>query len=247
MLPGASQLASGAGDIIVFLPRNLVATIDATIETGGEHHIESDPGIQLNLQSPSGSGIVHATGLLNGGGELLKLRTTAGKIRLHFLDSQIALRESLIRDQKERLAGHLDDSGFLPVSNPVGPPIPPPPGEFSRSETKGDWLETMVDRVEAAFLGGVREDPDDFKKRISYSPPPEYPSIARRAGIQGIVLLQVRLNKDGRIEVEKLIEGEPALADAAMAAVKQWRAKPEWSNGKPLDVISTVSFKFQLR
>jgi TonB family protein len=247
MLPGASQLSSGAGDIVVFLPRNLVATLEATIESGGEHHIEADSGIPLNVQSPAGngSGAVHATGLLNGGGELLKLRTTAGKIRLHFLDSQIALRESLIRDQKERLAERFDDGGFLPVNNPMGTPNPPPV-EFSRSETKGDWLDTMVDRVEAAFLGGVREDPDDFKKRITYSPHPEYPSIARRAGIQGVVLLQVRVGKDGHVEVEKLIEGQPALADAAMAAVKQWRAKPEWSNGKPVDVISTVSFKFQL-
>jgi TonB family protein len=248
MLPGASQLSSGAGDIVVFLPRNLVATLDATIETGGEHHIESDSGIQLKFQSPSGngSGVVHATGLLNGGGELLKLRTTAGKIRLHFLDSQIALRESLIRDQKERLAEHFDDNGFLPVSNSLGTPPPPPPAELSRTETKGDWLDAMVDRVEAALLGGVREDPDDFKKRITYSPHPQYPSIARRAGIQGNVLLQVRLNKDGRVEVEKLIDGQPALADAAIAAVKQWRAKPEWVNGKPVEVISTVAFKFQL-
>jgi len=247
-LPGASQLASGAGDIIVFLPRNLAATIDASIETGGEHHIETDSGLQLHLQSSSstGSGPVHATGVLNGGGELLKLRTTAGRIRLHFLDSQIALRESLIRDQKERLAEHLADGDFPAGNNGTGTP-PATPADFSRPESKGDWLDSLMDRLEIAVRGGVREDPDDFRKRITHSPPPEYPIIARRAGIQGVVLLQVRLGKDGRFEVEKLIQGEPALADAAMAALKQWRAKPEWVNGKPVDVISTVSFRFQLR
>jgi len=37
------------------------------------------------------------------------------------------------------------------------------------------------------------------------------------------VKLQVRVKKDGSVEVQKLLEGDPALADAAIAAVKQWR------------------------
>jgi TonB family protein len=248
-LAGASQLATGAGDIIVFLPRNLAATIDATAETGGEHRIEADPALQLNVQSPANHapGPVHATGVLNGGGELLKLRTTAGKIHLEFLDYQIALRESLIREQKERLAHHPGDGELLPVSSLPEPLLPPMPPEAPRLENKGDWLDGMMDRLESAILGGVREDTDEFRKRIVYSPPPAYPDFARRAGVQGVVRLQVRLSKDGRIEVQKILEGEPALADAAIAAVKQWRAKPEWVNGNPVDVISTVTFNFKLR
>jgi protein TonB len=60
------------------------------------------------------------------------------------------------------------------------------------------------------------------------------------------VKLQVRLKKDGSVEVQKLLEGEPALSDAAIAAVKQWRARPASINGKPVEVISTVTFNFQL-
>jgi TonB family protein len=56
----------------------------------------------------------------------------------------------------------------------------------------------------------------------------------------------VRVKKDGSVEVQKLLEGEPALADAAIAAVKQWRAKPASINGQPVEVISTVTFNFQL-
>jgi outer membrane biosynthesis protein TonB len=44
-----------------------------------------------------------------------------------------------------------------------------------------------------------------------------------------------------------LLQGEPVLADAAIAAVKQWRGKPAWINGKQVEVISTVTFNFQLR
>jgi outer membrane biosynthesis protein TonB len=44
----------------------------------------------------------------------------------------------------------------------------------------------------------------------------------------------------------KILEGEPVLADAAIATVKQWRAKPASVNGKPVEVTSAVTFNFQL-
>jgi outer membrane biosynthesis protein TonB len=54
------------------------------------------------------------------------------------------------------------------------------------------------------------------------------------------------VKKDGSVEVQKLLEGEPALADAAINAVKTWRARPALINGKQVEVISTVKFDFQL-
>src|SRR6266436_3674530 len=48
-LAGASQLASGNGDILVFLPRNLAANIDAMVMNGGEGHIEADPALHLSF------------------------------------------------------------------------------------------------------------------------------------------------------------------------------------------------------
>jgi TonB family protein len=244
-LPGASQLASGAGDIVVYLPRNLAATIDATVEAGGEHRIEADPALALSIRTPAnqGAGPAHATAILNGGGAPLKLHTTAGKIRLQFLDSEIALRESLIREQKERLNQRLHEVQFAPVAISQAPPEPPGAPQI---ENWNDRLDSWMDKLEIALLGSMREDADEFQRRLVYSPRPAYPEIARRAGVQGIVKLQVHLTKDGRVEVQKLLEGEPALADAAIAAVKQWRAKPMWASGKPVEVTSTVTFNFQL-
>jgi protein TonB len=103
-----------------------------------------------------------------------------------------------------------------------------------------------MDKLEIRILGGVREDGDDFQKRIVSAPRPEYPEVARKAGIEGVVRLQVRLTQDGKLQVQKLLEGNTVLADAAMAAVKTWRGKPVWMDGKPVDVISTVSFEFHL-
>jgi outer membrane biosynthesis protein TonB len=57
----------------------------------------------------------------------------------------------------------------------------------------------------------------------------------------------VRIKQDGHVEVQKVLEGEPVLVDAAIDAVKQWQAKPAWLNGKKTEVISTVTFNFQLR
>ena len=240
-LGGASQLASGNGDIVVFLPRNLAATIDATVTTGGLRHIEADPALHLTVQSSNtGTGPVHAIAVLNGGGALLKLHTSAGKIRLQFLDSETALRESLMREQKERINQRLQEHQIERVKIDRGPVAAPEPGP------KTDWLESWLANLEVAFTGGLHEDPDDFQKRLTYCPKPSYPALAQRAGIQGIVKVQVRVTKDGRVEVQKVLEGEPALADAAVAAMKRWQAKPAWINGKKVVVISTVKFDFQL-
>jgi hypothetical protein len=56
----------------------------------------------------------------------------------------------------------------------------------------------------------------------------------------------VRATRDGHSEVEKLVEGSPALADAAITAVKQWRVSQAWMVGKRGDVITTLTFNFQL-
>jgi outer membrane biosynthesis protein TonB len=55
------------------------------------------------------------------------------------------------------------------------------------------------------------------------------------------------MSKNKRWAVEKVLEGEPALVDAATTAVRQWRLNPEEWDGKKVDVISTVTFNFQLR
>src|SRR5579863_5831820 len=227
-LAGASQLSSGDGDIVVFLPRNLAANIEAFVESGGARHIEADPALHLTFDPPvnRNAGPLHAVTALNGGGPLLKLRTTAGNIHLQFLDSQVALRDSLIREQKERLTQRLTD---LPQLAPVASKeFLPVEGSSPESEERGDWLESWMAKLEIAFFGGLREDPGEFEKRLVYHPPPAYPELARRAGIEGMVKLQVVVTKDGRVELQKVLEGAPVLADVASEAVNRWRAKPVW-------------------
>jgi TonB family protein len=247
-LTGASQLSSGAGDIIVFLPRNLAATIDAMVETGGTGRIDADPALPLSfqLQSNRNSGPVRAMGVLNGGGPTLKLRTTVGKIRLQFLDTDPELRFSLIREQRDRI-DRTRDSDFptLRIATPV-----PPASKMDDPpvlEGKNDWLGDWMDHFEVWLFGGLREDPNDFLKRVIARPQPSYPELARHAGIQGVVKLQVKVKSDGSMEVQKVLEGEPVLAEAATEAVnKKWRAKPAVINGVKVEIISTLTFDFEL-
>jgi TonB family protein len=250
-LSGASQLISGEGDIVVFLPRNLAANIEAIVEHGGEHRIQADPALALQIaKSVQSNGPMKAVAALNGGGPILKLKTTGGRIKLQYLESEPALWDAMMRDQRARMER---DLAMTPVPvramqwpeaylspNPAPRPAPQP-------EQYSVWPGTWVDRIEMRLLGGVREDGDDFLKRVVSAPPPGYPEVARKAGIEGVVRLQVRLKQDGRIEVEKLLDGDTVLADAAIAAVKQWRGKPVAMDGKPVDVISTVKFEFHLR
>jgi TonB family protein len=236
-LPGASQLSSSTGDIVVFLPRNIMATIDATVDNGGTQRIEADPSLLLNLQTrPEGS--LHAYGALNGGGAVLKLHTAAGKIRLQYLDTETTLRQSMVDEEKRRLV----NIGFSRESAPQESQVP----ADTSPDAKADWIDQWINRLESMFLGGMREDAEEFKKRLIASPPPEYPQLARRAGLQGVVRMQVRVKTDGSLSVDKIIEGEPALADAATSAIRQWRARPGQLGDKKVDVITTVTFNFQL-
>jgi protein TonB len=75
---------------------------------------------------------------------------------------------------------------------------------------------------------------------------PNYPQLAKQARIQGTVVLQAEISKDGTIQNLQLISGHPMLAPAAIEAVRQWRYKPYLLNGEPVAVETTVQVNFSL-
>jgi TonB family protein len=241
-LAGPSQLSSGTGNISVFLPRNLAATIDIQLENGGAGRFATDPALPLNFQvdNRGGQGL-HEIASLNGGGPLLRLRTSGGRIQLQSEDSDQELRISLIREQQERIE-RSRDADFQPMPNAGSAPRMPP-----NFDDKNDWLDGWMDHLEAWLFGGVHEDSAEFFKRLLAHPDPIYPNLARRARIQGIVMLQVRVRTDGSLEVDKVLQGEPILVEAAKEAVQTWRATPALINGTRVETISTVKFDFELQ
>jgi protein TonB len=77
---------------------------------------------------------------------------------------------------------------------------------------------------------------------------PIYPDIARDAGVDGQVLVQALVGKDGRVKDVRVVAGKsiPMLDQAALTAVRQWIFKPALSNNKPVAVWVAVPVKFSL-
>jgi len=75
---------------------------------------------------------------------------------------------------------------------------------------------------------------------------PTYPQIARTARIQGTVVLNAVIAKDGEIQNLSVVSGHPMLAPAALDAVKQWRYRPYLLNNEPVEVETTITVTFQL-
>ena len=73
---------------------------------------------------------------------------------------------------------------------------------------------------------------------------PIYPRLAQAAGVQGEVVLQAVIGKDGRIENLHAISGNPLLVKAALDAVQQWRYRPYLLNGEPVEVETQITVRF---
>jgi protein TonB len=75
---------------------------------------------------------------------------------------------------------------------------------------------------------------------------PAYPPLAKTARIQGDVVLNALISKNGNIENLRVMSGHPMLVTSALDAVKQWKYKPYILNGEPVEVETTITVKFTL-
>ena len=75
---------------------------------------------------------------------------------------------------------------------------------------------------------------------------PPYPPLARQARIQGSVVLQAVISKAGTIENLHVVQGHPMLVPSALDAVKQWKYKPYFLNGEPVEVETVITVNFTL-
>lgn len=81
---------------------------------------------------------------------------------------------------------------------------------------------------------------------LMYQMRPQYPRLAVQARIQGTVVLQAVIGKDGTVQDLRLISGHPLLAPAAIEAVKQWRYRPYLLNNEPVEVDTQINVNFTL-
>lgn len=84
-------------------------------------------------------------------------------------------------------------------------------------------------------------------QRLKTKVEPTYPEEARKKRIQGKVVLQVRVDKQGNVSEARLESGPAELADAAIAAVKQWSYEPMVFNGEIIEMQTRVTVEFALK
>jgi TonB family protein len=121
----------------------------------------------------------------------------------------------------------LPNMGLRPLPQNLGNVVPAP--------------ATNPDATGAYRVGGNLGPPKKLKDAA-----PVYPPIAQQARVQGVVILEARVDENGNVSDVKPLRSIPLLDQAAMDAVKQWRYTPTLINGVAVPVIMTVTVNFSL-
>ena len=74
-----------------------------------------------------------------------------------------------------------------------------------------------------------------------------YPLLGQHMKVQGSVVLQAIIGADGNIENLHVLSGPAILATAAQQAVRQWRFKPYFENGQPVETKTRITVNFSIR
>lgn len=109
------------------------------------------------------------------------------------------------------------------------------------------WTELEAQASFAAGAGSpLRVSPEIMERRIVYKANPIYPEAARRAGKQGMVVLDAVIGADGTVRRVRAVSGPDLLAQSAADAVQSWTFEPYQADGKPVEVETTIAVEFRL-
>jgi periplasmic protein TonB len=149
----------------------------------------------------------------------------------------------------------------LPKPRAKRVPIPDPTPDEPEPIRLPEEIQPEVRMPDSDVIFGIPEGPPpveptgpirvggDVKppNKIS-APSPQYTEIARKARIQGVVIVEAIIDKEGNVTNVKVLKGLPmGLDQAAVDAVKVWKFEPATLNGKPVAVIYNLTINFQLQ
>ncbi len=149
----------------------------------------------------------------------------------------------------------------LPKPKAKKVPIPDPTPDEPEPIRLPEEIEPEIEMPDTDVIFGIPEGPPpdeptgpirvggDVKppEKVSY-PSPQYTEIARKARIQGVVIVEAIIDKSGKVTNVKVLKGLPmGLDQAAADAVARWTFKPATLNGKPVAVIYNLTVNFQLQ
>jgi protein TonB len=86
----------------------------------------------------------------------------------------------------------------------------------------------------------------DTVQVVSQPVKPSYPLLARQMKVEGSVILQALIGRDGLIQNLQVVSGPPILAGAAEEAVKQWHFKPHYQGADPVETQARITVNFTI-
>ncbi len=101
-----------------------------------------------------------------------------------------------------------------------------------------------ISSVEAA--GAIKVNPSVMDQNLIVSRVPAYPENAKISGVEGDVVMQALISKEGTVKRVHVMEGDSRLRSAAEEAVYKWRYRPYVLHGRPVEVATTVTVNFNL-
>jgi TonB family protein len=105
----------------------------------------------------------------------------------------------------------------------------------------------VVAQAPDAHEKGAGESRPSKEPKLVHKVNPVYPEDAKKDKIEGLVLLEIRVGKDGAVTAVRVKSGHENLREAAVAAVRQWRYEPTLGpDGKPTEVALTITINFRL-
>jgi TonB family protein len=121
--------------------------------------------------------------------------------------------------------------------------LPPSQGQAEQPSTTQAAVEKAASVTPERV---VALSPAAAESSLIHRVEPEYPEEARNRQLQGPVVLDIHIGQNGTVLDTKLVSGEPLLADAAVAAVSQWRFRPRLVDGAPAEMQTRITLNFRL-
>lgn len=115
--------------------------------------------------------------------------------------------------------------------------------------SEGDQVAINIP-VEELFPERGEFVPVEVEPQVINKVPPVYPELARKAQVEGIVFLDILVDKEGKVrdvQILKPSRTNVGFEEAAVEAVKKWTFSPAIQNGKPVAVWMTQPVKFEVR
>jgi len=106
-------------------------------------------------------------------------------------------------------------------------------------------LMSTGENVAKPTLAQVRISQGVLQGLLIKSVQPKYPASAISAHAQGAVQIEATIDKEGNVVHPKVLSGHKLLAAAALEAVRQWRYKPYYLNGEPVEIQTQITINFK--